>query len=250
MGMQIIRRTVKKMKLIKHLIVFLFFSGIILSCKPREAPQQDTVEVEPDSIIEIAVTDTIAPPPQPIIDYDTLEWTDIAILDPSIIVDMKYATEENFVGIKMYECSRCFLRPKVAEKIVQIQQALQKQQTGLKMLDCFRPRPTQQKLWDKVPDPRYVTNPAKGSMHNRGAAVDLTIVDSLGQELDMGTAFDYFGQEAYHAYTNLPDSVLANRKLLKETMETFGFKPIRTEWWHYSLPGQGYPLSDMLWKCY
>ena len=79
---------------------------------------------------------------------------------------------------------------------------------------------------------------------------DLTLADRTGQELDMGTPYDFFGPEAHPSYQALPDSVLANRRLLRETMIRYGFKPIRTEWWHYSFGGKNYMLSDMLWKCY
>ncbi len=184
-----------------------------------------------------------------VFDYDTTKWIDLHHLDSTIIIDMRYATTDNFVKEKMYDCSRCFLRPKVAQKIVEAHLMLQEGGLGLKMLDCFRPRPIQQKLWDKFQNPLYVTDPAKGSMHNRGAAVDLTIVDADGQQLDMGTAFDYFGKEAHHAYTNLSKEVLANRKLLKETMQAVELHPITTEWWHYSYRGESYELSDMLWDC-
>ncbi|MEM6965832.1 MAG: M15 family metallopeptidase [Bacteroidota bacterium] len=182
-------------------------------------------------------------------DYDTTQWTDLRYLDSTILIDMRYATTNNFVKEKMYECSRCFLRPEVARRIVRAHQILREGGLGLKMLDCFRPRPIQQKLWDKFQDARYVTPPSKGSMHNRGAAVDLTIVNEKGEQLNMGTPFDYFGKEAHHAYTNLSAEVLANRKLLKETMAAVQLKPITTEWWHYSYQAQKYELSDMLWKC-
>lgn len=185
----------------------------------------------------------------PIYDYDTTQWADVSLLDESIVMDLRYATDNNFVETQMYECGRCFLRPKVAAAIVDIHQELQDKGLGLKMYDCYRPRPIQWELWKKVPDPRYVADPRKGSMHNRGGAVDLTIVDSLGQELDMGTDFDFFGRRAYHAYQELPDSVLANRTLLKTTMEANGFKAIRTEWWHYGYRDQSYPLDDMVWNC-
>jgi D-alanyl-D-alanine dipeptidase len=198
---------------------------------------------------EQRVVDTIPELATPIFDYDTTKWTDVAYLDESIVMDLRYATANNFVETQMYECGRCFLRPKVALAIVDIHQQLQEKGLGLKMYDCYRPRPIQWELWKKVPDPRYVADPRKGSMHNRGGAVDLTIVDSLGQELDMGTDFDFFGRRAYHAYQELPDSVLANRTLLKTTMETNGFKAIRTEWWHYSYQGKSYPLDDMVWEC-
>ena len=117
------------------------------------------------------------------------------------------------------------------------------------MLDCFRPRPVQWKLWNKVPDPRYVSDPRKGSMHNRGVAVDLTLTDAEGNELDMGTPYDFFGQRAYSTFTDLPDSIMQRRKLLNLVMKNQDFHSIRTEWWHFSWKGKNYPLSDMLWGC-
>ena len=149
----------------------------------------------------------------------------------------------------MYDCGRCFLRPDVARAVVKAHVALQKEGMGFKMYDCYRPRPIQWKLWNKVPDPRYVADPRKGSMHNRGMAVDLTIVDKAGNELDMGTDFDYFGKEAYHRYTGHSEEVTANRKLLLETMESFGFRPTSTEWWHYSYKAKTYEIDDWLWNC-
>jgi D-alanyl-D-alanine dipeptidase len=184
-----------------------------------------------------------------VFDYDTTQWTELIQLDSTIIIDMRYATTNNFVKEKMYDCNRCFLRPEVAQKIVEAHLMLKEGGLGLKMLDCFRPRPIQQKLWDKFKNPLYVTDPTKGSMHNRGAAVDLTIVDADGKQLDMGTAFDYFGKEAHHANTNLSKEILTNRKLLLETMQEVELHPITTEWWHYSFRGESYELSDMLWKC-
>ena len=129
------------------------------------------------------------------------------------------------------------------------QNQLKKEGLGLKMFDCYRPRPIQWKLWKKVPDPRYVADPRKGSMHNRGAAIDLTIVDSNGEELDMGTDFDFFGQEAYHTYTKHPQKIMGNRNKLKSIMEANGFRSIRTEWWHYSYKLKSYAISDWVWNC-
>lgn len=182
-------------------------------------------------------------------DYDMTKWTDVGLVEPGIMIDLKYATTDNFVETKMYDCGRCFLRPEVATQIIAIHHELQGQALGLKMLDCYRPRPIQWKLWDKVPDPRYVADPRKGSMHNRGSAVDLTIIDSKGNELDMGTPFDFFGKEAYHDYTKHSEKINKNRAILKGIMEKFDFKSIRTEWWHYSYRKKRYELDDMLWKC-
>jgi len=188
---------------------------------------------------------------EPIDDIIEIEngFIEVSSLDPTIKIDIKYATTDNFVKEKMYDCGRCYLRPEVAEAIVRVHKKLQKKGLGLKIWDGYRPRPFQQRLWNKMPDARFVTNPKKGSMHNRGAAVDLTIVDKNGKELDMGTPYDFFGEKAYQTYTNLPKNILANRKLLKESLVQEGFKPIRTEWWHYSYSLKYYALSDWLWNC-
>ncbi len=185
----------------------------------------------------------------PIPDYDTTQWVDLFFMDSTIQLDLRYATTDNFVKEKMYECPRCFLRPKAAQVILKIHRDLQEQGMGLKFFDCYRPLSIQQRLWNKVPDATYVTNPKKGSMHNRGLAVDLTIVDRDGNELDMGTPFDFFGRKAHHTYTKHSKEVKENRHLLKSTLEAVGFKSIRTEWWHYSYRNAKYPLADMVWEC-
>ena len=226
------------------------------ACSPAPEKQAGEEPKMPDTII-VSAPDTL-PLPAPAekmiklsrLDYDSTLWTDLALLDTTILVDMRYATEDNFVKEKMYECGRCFLRPEVALAVAAAQRELQQKGLTLKMLDCYRPRPIQWKLWEAVPDRRYVSDPRKGSMHNRGAAVDLTVADSTGRELEMGTPYDFFGPEAHPSYNALPDSVLANRALLRETMVRHGFRPIRTEWWHYYFSGKSFPLSDMLWKCY
>ncbi len=230
--------------------VFLLLT--LVAC--RNAPKQQALApvseyLEPaDSSTTPVSQDTQAAPLT--FDYDTAMWTDIGLMESSIVLDLKYATEDNFVQSKMYECGRCFLRKPVAEAVIAAHRQLQQQGLGLKMFDCFRPRPVQWDLWKKVPDPRYVADPREGSMHNRGCAVDLTIVNAQGEELDMGTSFDFFGKEAWHEYTDLSKVVLDNRLLLKKTMEQQGLQAIRTEWWHYFWDGQNFELSDMLWKCY
>jgi len=227
--------------------LFLFLIFFILSCgKKKPTPDKPTVKTPTSTQ---SPTTTKQQSPKKTFDYDTTQWLDLADLEASIIIDMRYATTNNFVKEKMYECGRCFLRPEAAKAVVQAHHLLQEGGMGLKMLDCFRPLPVQQKLWDKFQNPSYVTPPSKGSMHNRGLATDLTIVDANRNELDMGTEFDYFGKEAHHTYLEHSDEILANRKLLKETMASLGFGHIRTEWWHYSYRKASYELSDMLWKC-
>lgn len=183
-------------------------------------------------------------------DYDTINWTEMHRLDETFLLDIKYATEDNFVEEQLYDCPRCFLRPVAAEALNKVHGQFKEKGLRIKLLDCYRPKPVQQRLWDKVPNASYVTPPSKGSMHNRGLAVDLTLVDSQGNELDMGTPYDFFGRKAHHTHRDLPKEVLDNRQLLKKTMEEFGFKSIRTEWWHYSYVGGRFKIDDMEWECH
>jgi len=223
---------------------------LCLRCAQTNDKKTASTSGTPDSTAtQRPVTSAVKLSPADLTDYDTTEWTELTRLDSTIRLDLRYATTSNFVKAKMYDCGRCFLRPAVARAVVAAHRKLREQGLGLKMFDCYRPRPVQWKLWEKVPDPRYVADPRKGSMHNRGAAADLTIVDSTGHEPDMGTGFDFFGEEACHDYLNLPETVLENRKLLRNTMEENGFQLTRTEWWHYSYRPKFFPIGDWVWPC-
>ncbi|TAK37115.1 MAG: hypothetical protein EPO28_12605 [Saprospiraceae bacterium] len=223
---------------------------LCLRCAQTNDKKTATTSGTPDSTAtQIPDTSAVKPSPPGLPDYDTTEWAELTRLDSTIRFDLRYATTGNFVKAKMYDCGRCFLRPAVARAVVAVHRKLRHRGLGLKMFDCYRPRPVQWKLWKKVPDPRYVADPRKGSMHNRGAAADLTIVDSTGHELDMGTGFDFFGEEACHDYLNLPEMVLENRKLLRNIMEENGFHLTRTEWWHYSYHPKFFPIGDWVWPC-
>jgi D-alanyl-D-alanine dipeptidase len=171
--------------------------------------------------------------------------------EDGFVLDMRYATTDNFVDHVIYECGRCFLRPNVARQLKKVNKQLQKKGYRLKLFDCYRPLAVQWELWEEVPDPRYVADPKEGSMHNRGMAVDLTIIDEEGDELDMGTNFDHFGWRAYHSSTpKLSKTIQFNRKLLKQQMEKAGFQPIRTEWWHYSYKeDQFWEIFEEKWGC-
>lgn len=225
---------------LKRLLLISITILLLGRCK-NETPKQQPIDALP--IKEKEISKAI------IFDYDTTIWTDISLLDSTISLDLKYATADNFVEEKMYDCGRCFLRPTVAKLIVAAHQQLQQKELGLKLFDCYRPKPIQERLWKKVPNPNYVTPPWKGSMHNRGAAIDLTIVDKNGQELDMGTSYDFFGKAAHHTFTDHSPVVSANRQLLKELMASVDLRPIRTEWWHYSYQKEKYEISEMQWNC-
>lgn len=183
------------------------------------------------------------------IDYDVSQWKELTS-EHGVLLDVRYATTNNFTKQQIYDCGRCFLRPELADRILGLQRDIQQRYgLSLKLFDCYRPRPAQQKLWDVVPDETYVTHPSKGSMHNRGLAVDLTLVNKDGEELDMGTEYDFFGRRAHIDFYDLPADVLKNRKLLAKMMEIQGLKGIQSEWWHYSLKTEQAPLDDWVWPC-
>ncbi|EHO41510.1 D-alanyl-D-alanine dipeptidase [Caldithrix abyssi] len=176
----------------------------------------------------------------------TPEFVDIQKMNPSIILDIRYATSNNFLHRAVYDQARCFLVKEAALKLNEVQKELQTLGLGLKIFDAYRPLSVQKAMWQIMPDARYVANPAKGSRHNRGCAVDLTLVDSTGKELPMPTEYDDFTKRAHHNYMKLPASIRLNRWILKTVMEKHGFKPISSEWWHYDMVGwQKYPVMDL-----
>ena len=169
---------------------------------------------------------------------------------PDFEYDMKYATEDNFLKAKVYDCAECFLRLKTVNALIDANKKFLEKGYKIKIFDCYRPLDIQKKMWKIVSNPKYVADPAKGSIHNRGGAVDITLIDSLGKELDMGTPFDFFGIEASHNYPNVSDNVKQNRILLKTIMTSSGFNSFDSEWWHYNLKtALNDAVSNAKWDC-
>ncbi|MBI3182425.1 MAG: D-alanyl-D-alanine dipeptidase [Myxococcales bacterium] len=163
-----------------------------------------------------------------------------------LVVDLRYATEDNFLKKKVYpDSARCLLRKSAAAKLAQAAQALSAKGFRLRVYDCYRPRSVQWEMWKILPKPGYVADPRKGSNHNRGAAVDLTLATADGGEVEMPTPFDTFSEAAHHGYQGGSEASRKNRDTLLKAMEAAGFKPNRMEWWHYDLPGAGqFPVLD------
>jgi D-alanyl-D-alanine dipeptidase len=164
--------------------------------------------------------------------------------------DMKYATDDNFLKAKVYDCAECFLRLKTINSLIEANKKFIEKGYKIKIFDCYRPLDIQKKMWKIVSNPQYVANPAKGSIHNRGGAVDITLVDSTGKELNMGTSFDFFGIEASHSYPKISVAIKENRELLKTIMISSGFNSFDSEWWHYNLKsGLTDKISNAKWDC-
>jgi zinc D-Ala-D-Ala dipeptidase len=170
---------------------------------------------------------------------------------PTLQIDLKYKTAQNFLNKKLYPNNfNAFLRLPVAQALNEVQKQLLLQGKSLKIFDAYRPYSVTKAMWEPIKDERYVANPKYGSGHNKGLAVDLTIVELSSKsftELEMGTNFDSFSDTAHHSFKMLPEKTLQNRLLLKGLMEKHGFRALETEWWHYSwIKSEGFDVLDIL----
>jgi zinc D-Ala-D-Ala dipeptidase len=243
------------------LLVLLFLLGVACD-SPRAAeekhlpsPYQTINEPTPDSTYQQAITETnsiVSLDNQ--LDSSWLELPDSAFvdlmrIDTTWVLDIRYATEDNFMNKAVYPCAKALMRKVVAEALLKAQKKFLDLGYSIKIHDAYRPLSVQWELWNSTDKKGYVANPTKGSNHNRGCAIDLTLIErQTGKELDMGTSYDFFGKKAHHTYTDFPTEVLENRRQLKTVMESVGFKSISNEWWHYDFPRR-YPVSDFPLPC-
>lgn len=175
-----------------------------------------------------------------------LDMVDITTLDSTIFIDMKYATADNFLGDTLYSANICLLRRDVANRLVAVHRKLRSIGYGLKIWDAYRPLAVQKRMWVKQPYKGFVANPKYGSNHNRGAAVDVTLVDSLGNEVEMPTKFDEFSARAGSNYPSVSPQALKHRKILQDAMRYYGFTTIKSEWWHFNdRDVKSYPVMDV-----
>lgn len=245
-------KSIYKFKLIWNVLLLL-----VISCK------ENTKELQPKrpTTISSIQVDTllnnersVISPKKNVEPLHTLSDTvfiRLADYSDDFAYDLRYATDNNFLKEQVYDCAECYTRVKTARALLAANKAFKNQGVRIKFFDCYRPNSVQYKMWKIVPNPQYVANPVKGSIHNKGGAVDITLVTLNGDELDMGTDFDFFGKRAYHDNLELPQEILDNRKLLKETMEKFGFWSIRTEWWHYNLgAASNDKVANFIWECH
>lgn len=236
--------------------LFIVCSLLLISCKKevKEPIEVNSLPIEIQKDTLIKQPETIETTETNKNNFETISkdtsFINIQTLSNDFILDLKYATTDNFLHQKVYDCPDCYLRKNTAIALMKANQELITKGFRIKLFDCYRPLDIQKKMWQILPGTNYVANPKKGSKHNRGAAVDLTLVDFLGNELDMGTKFDFFGPEAHHTYMNHSPEVLQNRKLLKETLAKYNFKSIYNEWWHYEFrPERFSTVSNFTWKC-
>ncbi len=153
----------------------------------------------------------------------------------NIVLDMRYATMNNFTNQQIYDSSRCFLRPEALYLLEKAIQLAEQQKLRFKIFDAYRPQYAQERLWSICPNSDYITPPERGSPHTRGIALDLTLIDQNGQELDMGTPFDSFDITSHHGTTQISAEAALNRYKLLGIMMSAGWDLYVNEWWHYQL---------------
>ena len=175
----------------------------------------------------------------------------LSSLSSEFSYEIRYATPNNFIGETLYDCAVCLLQSEVADVLLKANIYFCEKGYRIKLYDCYRPLDVQKRMWEKVPRPTYVANPyEKGSIHNKGAAVDITIETLDGCFVDMGCDYDFFGREAHIDSYNFSEKILANRKLLIDGMRMFGFNTVRTEWWHFSYKKNwSYPTLNVPLPC-
>jgi len=160
-----------------------------------------------------------------------------------VVLDIAYATPRNFTGKPVYGRPGCYLHADAAAKLAKAAALAAALGLRLKIFDAFRPSEAQWVLWNFRPDPEFLADPGKGSPHSRGVAVDLTLIDGAGGELDMGTGFDAFTPLSHHANTDIAAAAQRNRFLLLGVMSAAGWDFYGNEWWHYQLfNARNYPV--------
>ena len=224
------------MKLGRREVVLGLAAVPLASCAPMR-PDKDV------PFIPAKKATTLAP-------GDPKRLVELVKLDPSIRLDMRYATTNNFTGRVLYSEARAFLTAAAAQAVVRASTAAKADGFGLNIYDAYRPWRVTKQLWDATPagpKKNYVANPKRGSKHNRGCAVDLTLYDlKTGALVEMPTEFDDFSEKAHRDYAGASPTATRNRTRLQTYLESQGFIGLSNEWWHFDFTGwENYPVMDV-----
>lgn len=222
-------------------VIVIITAGMTACGQKKNVTTDDVSEKEMANIQETAAQEVTA---QKIITQEITtekependEYVLVKKYIPDIYVELRYATENNFTGVKIYDFTEAYLRYGTVKKLAQVQKELKQQGYSLKIWDAYRPFEAQQKLWEVYPDPNYVANPANGmKKHNLGGTVDITMVAADGTVISMPTEFDDFSLKADRDYSDIEDEeAVKNVMILQNAMENNGFTGYQGEWWDYS----------------
>lgn len=228
--------------------VVLFFAMVCCALWAQE--QQQTFKLQPrHPVLQLRAEALAATPPAEPGPFRQPDLVELIKLDPTIKLDIHYASTNNFMGTPFYSQARAFLQRPAAEALVRVNRDLRQKGHGLLIFDGYRPWYVTKMFWDGTPaeDHLYVADPAKGSKHNRGCAVDLTLWDfRSGQPLDMPSSYDEMSERAHSDYTGGTALQTANRALLRNAMEAEGFTVNPEEWWHFDYKDwRQYPIMNV-----
>jgi D-alanyl-D-alanine dipeptidase len=178
--------------------------------------------------------------------YEATHLVNLENMDSSMLIDLRYATSDNFTDTVLYPISICLLREETAQKLIKAEARFEALGYRIKIWDAYRPLSVQQIMYDATEDKAYIANPENGSRHNRGAAVDITLVDAEDNELEMPSGFDDFSINAHRDNPDMPETAKKNMDVLTSVMTECGFTSINSEWWHFDdSDWQSYPVLDI-----
>ncbi len=199
---------------------------------------------------ELYIVDTVEEYRAQVAANPDMELVDLEKYIDNILLDIRYATDDNFTGEVIYTEPKAFLRKPVADALKRVQDSLTHYGLGLLVYDAYRPYAATVRFFEVYPDPDFVADPRYGSRHNRGCAVDVTLIDlATGEEIPMPTDYDEFTERAHPEYMDFPEEVIANRTFLFEMMAYHGFTHYPTEWWHFDYDGwEDFPLMDLAFE--
>ncbi len=199
---------------------------------------------------ELYIVDTVEEYLLQVTENIDMELVDIEKHINNIVLDIRYATTNNFTGEVIYTEPKAFLRRPVADALKRVQDSLAHYGLGLLVYDAYRPYSATVKFFEVYPDPDFVADPRYGSRHNRGCAVDVTLINiATGENIPMPTGFDEFTEQAHPEYMGFSEEIIANRTFLFEIMAYHGFTHYPTEWWHFDYEGwENFPLMNLAFE--
>ncbi len=234
--------SIKKTFPVSLMLLFILSSFFLISCGKAIVQNGDQ-----SCAHELYVVSSIDEYKKQVSENPDMELIDLEESIEGVVLDIRYATTNNFTGELIYSLPKAYARKPVSEALRQVQETLVSENLGIIIYDAYRPYAATVKFYEVFPDSNFVADPKQGSRHNRGCAVDISLVDlATGKEIPMPTDFDNFSEKAYPDYMDLPENVIANRTLLFEIMAQHGFTHYPTEWWHFDFTGwEEYPLMDL-----
>lgn len=211
----------------RTLVAIVLAAAFLCSCNNKKVDERNPYNLDIIDTYEEYLASVAEDPDNELVNLESFI--------PGVVLDIRYATTNNFTGVQIYTEPKAYARKPVAEALLEIQKELASQNIGLKIYDAYRPYAATLYFYEVYHDTTFVASPRSGSNHNKGFAIDLSLIDlETGEELEMPTEFDTFSEVAAVDYPDLPENVLKNREILVNAMTSHGFTTYKDEWWHFN----------------